>query len=534
MGIIEYFTMILEYPFFILGAVRIITKTLYLFYFWQIKLYRLHRLLEEISRNKRIVFPVASYILILLLLIYFLKPIPHLLDFIIISTIIIWSVTIPKTLRWPTFTLKTSILFFSFVFIFGGIGTFLFFSATPLQKIFLPIIYDIFWGFFVLLFLIIAETLVSPIKSMRLEMARKKVSLLTSLNVIGITGSYGKSSTKEFLYTLLFEKYKDSVLKTPGNTNTEIGIANFVLENVNEKTKLFVCEIGAYRKGEIKKVCEIVKPKIGIITGINEQHNALFGSLENIINAKYELIDALPNDGLAIFNGENEICKGLYQKTKKRKMIVGLKGEGKTHYDLLAKEIVIKKESVRFIVESKEGNEMEFHLNVIGGHNVENFLLALAAALELKMSWEEIKRASERISHINNAMKLMKTKYGFYLLRSTYSSNPTGFLSHLDHLRHWSGKKIVIFLPIIELGKESRRIHEEIIKKIEERCNLGISVSKEILNITRGRSSKIMISNNPDEIRKIVLRVCKTEQDLLLLEGRIPPKIIKMFENNGD
>ncbi len=143
--------------------------------------------------------------------------------------------------------------------------------------------------------------------------------------VIGITGSYGKTSTKEILYTILAEKFgENKVLKTKEHQNSEVGVSQCILNDLKPEHKIFVCEMASYNRGGIKLLCDIAKPKIGILTGINEQHMSTQGSQENIIKTKYELIESLPQDGLSIFNGENFYCLELYQKTKIKKRICSI------------------------------------------------------------------------------------------------------------------------------------------------------------------------------------------------------------------
>ena len=149
----------------------------------------------------------------------------------------------------------------------------------------------------VLLVLFIPASLIHQII---IFLASRKRLQFPNLIVIGVTGSFAKTTTKDALAAVLSLKYR--VLQTPGTQNTLIGIASTILRRLTARTEIFIVEMGAYRRGEIKAMCNLVKPQIGILTGINEQHLDLFGSLENIKAAKYELIDSLPKDGLAIFN----------------------------------------------------------------------------------------------------------------------------------------------------------------------------------------------------------------------------------------
>ncbi|HLD03947.1 MAG TPA: Mur ligase family protein, partial [Candidatus Dojkabacteria bacterium] len=149
--------------------------------------------------------------------------------------------------------------------------------------------------------------------------ARNKISWYPKIKVIGITGSYGKSTTKELIYQLVRQKF--TAVVTPKNYNTAVGIAAVILKQVKKSTEVFIAEMGAYTKGEVAQSAKLVPPDIAIITGIEEQHLSLFGSIENILQAKYEIIEYMRPDGLAIFNGDNEYCLRLAEKTTQRKKI---------------------------------------------------------------------------------------------------------------------------------------------------------------------------------------------------------------------
>ena len=146
-----------------------------------------------------------------------------------------------------------------------------------------------------------------------IKAAKRTRTSCKKLLVIGVTGSYGKTSTKEYLAAILSEKF--NVLKTREHQNSEVGISECILNELNDRHEIFVVEMGAYNRGGIKLLCDIVQPKIGVLTGINEQHMATFGSQENIIKAKYELIESLPNDGAAFFNGDNTTFQESFLKT---------------------------------------------------------------------------------------------------------------------------------------------------------------------------------------------------------------------------
>ncbi|MEK9135336.1 MAG: Mur ligase family protein [Patescibacteria group bacterium] len=320
--------------------------------------------------------------------------------------------------------------------------------------------------------------------------ARLKREGFKDLVVIGITGSYGKSSTKEFLYAILSEKYgQERVLKTEGNINTEIGVASTVLKKLNENHKFFICEMAAYKRGEIKTACNIVKPKIGILTGINEQHLELFGSQENIIKGKYELIESLPQDGIAFFNAKNKYCIELYQETLRR-------GSGRA---------VLYGSEAKFFEE-------------------ENLLGALAVA-------ELLGLASVDVKHLQIGMEPKKGINGLNIIDSTYSANPTGVIAHLDYLKTLPGKKVLVMPCLIELGEASKEVHQRIGAKIAEVCDLAIITTKDrFREIHETAGEKAIFLESPQEIFEKIKSATQAG-DVVLLESRVPKELIRLLND---
>ena len=207
-------------------------------------------------------------------------------------------------LKYPKFTPKIIIIFFvglvlGFLMISKG-----FYFYAYLLIIAVPLFFQI---------------LTVVLRKRYLAKARKKRKKYKDLLVIGITGSYGKTTTKEFLASILVNKFgEEKILKTKEHQNSEMGISRCILNNLNEKHQIFIVEMGAYNKGGIRLLCDIVKPKIGIITGVNEQHLAIFGSMENLLSAEggKELIDSLPKDGIIFLNGKTNIAGHFMKKLK--------------------------------------------------------------------------------------------------------------------------------------------------------------------------------------------------------------------------
>jgi len=318
--------------------------------------------------------------------------------------------------------------------------------------------------------------------------AKEKRLKFKSLLVIGITGSYGKTSTKEFLSTILSEKFK--VLKTKEHQNSEVGVSQCILRELKQEHEIFVCEMAAYNRGGIKLLCDISQPKIGILTGINEQHMATFGSQENIIKTKYELMESLPEDGIAFFNARNKYCLELYQKTKLKKFLYA--------------------KNATFFGE-------------------ENIMGAIAVAKELGMQEEEISRASEKNEYKFPGIKIKKGINGLNIVDATYSANPDGVTAHLEYLKTFPGRKVIIMPCLIELGKSSKEVHRRIGKKIAEVCDLAIITTKDrFKEIKEEAGEKIVFLENPKEIFEKVKNFCQSG-DVILLESRVPQELINLL-----
>jgi len=351
--------------------------------------------------------------------------------------------------------------------------------------------------------------------------AQEKKEEFPNLLVIGITGSYGKSAAKEFLYEILSEKYK--VLKTQKNINAEIGIAQTILRELKPEHQIFIAEIGAYEKGKIKEVCRMIKPKIGILTGINEQHLATFGSQENIIKAKFELIDSLPQDGTAILNIDNKYIKNRIRNQELR--VKNFKFSSTSEkLDIWAEEVAVEKESIIFKIKTKDGDSADFRVNLMGKHNLENILLAVSCAKELGMNLNEISAACWKINSAQGGIDFLRRAEPI-VLNASYSANPDGVIADLEYLKLYPGKKIIIMPCLIELGKTSKQVHQRIGRKIAEVCALAIITTKDYFEEIKKQAPNALFIENPEEIAE------KTKDfEVILLEGRVPQKLIKLLK----
>jgi len=326
------------FSLFTLWFIRETKAILFWLYLWQLKEYHIGRFLDHFQTEKgrqlllnKLVFLKIFLLLLSLALSYDNWPIQvdYLIDLLLLSLIFIlfglyflesfkvFKDFLEKTIKKPVWTKKSlfltsisliPVIALFLVLLFGNIDTF---SAMLAFDILTPAIVSVIVLFF--------QPFAVLGRNQIIKKASEKRAQFQNLLVIGITGSYGKTSTKEFLATILSERFK--VLKTAEHQNSEVGISQCILNDLKPEHEIFICEMGAYNRGGIKLLCDIAKPKIGILTGINEQHMAIFGSQKNIVKGKYELIESLPEDGLAIFNGDNEYCFELYKRTLIKKRV---------------------------------------------------------------------------------------------------------------------------------------------------------------------------------------------------------------------
>jgi UDP-N-acetylmuramoyl-tripeptide--D-alanyl-D-alanine ligase len=385
-------------------------------------------------------------------------------------------------LKYPKFTLKIFVIFVVSV-IFEII--LLFYLSLYLAIILSVIFVPAFALFFQLMAVIWRNLVIAKAKKKRLE--------FKDLLVIGITGSFGKTSTKEFLATILEDKFGgDKILKTREHQNSEIGISKCILDELNPQHKIFIVEMAAYNKGGIKLLADIVKPKIGVVTGVNEQHLSTFGSMENLLSAEggKELVDSLPQDGMVFFNAKNKYCLDLYNKTKIKKFIYG--------------------ENAKNFAE-------------------ENLSGAIMVAKELGMTDEEISEAIKKIENKLPGIEIKKGIKGITIIDASYSANPTGVMAHLDYLKTFSGKKVIVMSCLIELGSASKEIHQKIGKKIAEVCDLAIiTTADRFKEIKQEAREKSLLIEKPKIIFEKIKSYCK-ENDIVLLEGRVPKELITLL-----
>lgn len=316
---------------------------------------------------------------------------------------------------------------------------------------------------------IISYPLDSYLKNKIIQQATKKISNFKNLIVIGITGSYGKTSTKDMVYTLLKEKFK--VLTTEGNKNTPLWVSEIILEKLNEDIEIFIVEMWAYIPWDIKTLCDIVKPKIGILTGITLQHLERFKSLENIIKTKFELIESLPIDWFALIDTSSQWVKTWLEKYKDFfaiKNIITISDTIPFHYcDNL--------EWINFEIEGKS-----YQTKLIAKHSLQTIQIAYKLAKYFSINDEIIEELIKNLPYTKHRMELIRNiKTGVNIIDDSYNGNIEWVKSIIDLLKNIkiNGRKIIIVWWIVELGEKSKEVNEQLWKDLAN-CADMILLSK--------------------------------------------------------
>ncbi len=374
------------------------------------------------------------------------------------------------------FTPKVQLLAFitSFLMLFfASFFALLFFRGSLLALIFIYIVFESISPFFI----VFASILLSPIeifkKNSLKQKAKEKISKLPNLKTIVITGSYAKTSTKNILYTLLWKDFY--VVKTPKSFNTEISIAQTIISMVKPTTQIFLAEMDAYKKGDIKSLCKIAPPDMAIITAIAPQHLERFGSLQNLIESQFEVSEYLNSEDKYLFlNSSDEYTMQYQEKVKSHKVFFSGETDKyrieniKSAAEGLTFKLTLEKESV------------EINLPLDGEHNAYNFLAAAVIAHKLGLSIQTIAQRAKLILPTEHRLEITRPSFGsrksgnLTIIDNSYNTNPKVIVSSLKLLNEQDGYKILITPGLIEQGNNSEMENKKFML-------LAASVANEII-----------------------------------------------------
>ena len=315
-------------------------------------------------------------------------------------------------------------------------------------------------GAVVALVLMLANVVMFPVEAQvrqyYLREAKAKLARIQP-RVIGITGSYGKTSTKQILKTILSARYK--TLATPGSFNTPMGVCRVINNDLLSEHEIFIVEMGAYTRGEIAELCRLARPEMSIITAVGPQHLERFGSIENVMRGKNEIMEALPDGAPAIYNGDNSYCQQLMQQMRTEGRVKAFSyslDAANADAQVVASDIQLTRQGLTFAV-TYRGALGEEHATMrsklLGKHNVSNILAAVTAALLCGMRLEEIAAVVEQVEPVEHRLQLIQGAGGVTVIDDAYNANPEGVRTALEVLGQFNdGKRVLVTPGMVELG----------------------------------------------------------------------------------
>lgn len=386
-------------------------------------------------------------------------------------TIGAWAVAWREKFKTPlVYTMRVKRLFATNILLFVAITALALLFATEWATVIIAATL-ILSNFLMLLANLVNTPIEKAINRHYYNDAKRIIDSHKGLIIIGITGSFGKTSTKNYLASVLAEKY--NVLVTPGNFNTLLGVIRTIREQLRPYHQVFIVEMGAKQNNDIKEICDLVHPTIGIVTAVGEMHLETFKTVENIQETKFELINSLPAGGLGVINYDSEYIKS-YKGIKSPCKIIRYAVEGEGDYK--ANDVVYGAGGVSFTL----GNGEHYCSRLLGVGNLLNILASIAVADHLGVPANKQRNAIARLQPVEHRLS-MKVANGITVLDDAYNSNPTGAKMSLGVLKEFAvgegNKRIVITPGFVEMGTRQADANKELGRTIAVSCDYAIIVN---------------------------------------------------------
>ena len=347
--------------------------------------------------------------------------------------------------------------------------------------------------------------------------ARRILDEMSRLTVIGVTGSYGKTSVKNFLAALLSAKY--NVLMTPGSYNTTMGVVRTVREMLRPSHEIFIAEMGAKNVGDIKEICDLVNPTYGVITAIGEQHLETFGSIDNIIATKFELADAIPGDGAVFLNWDNPHIRARAVDAPTVTYSTDVQA------DYRASDITVDSHGCQFTLTTPDGDTCRYTTRLLGVHNIQNLAGCMAVAHRLGVTLKEMVYPVRMLKPVEHRLQLLPNGY----IDDAYNSNPAGFRGALDTLAAFDAQRVLVTPGMVELGERQDALNRELGEYAATRCDYAVLVGekqapplKEGLLAGGFSEEKLFVAKTLQEGLAWVNALPTEGQRIVLLENDLP------------
>jgi len=336
-------------------------------------------------------------------------------------------------------------------------------------------------AFFYFLFFAVSLELIYPLQSYLKNKitneAKEKLKKLTGLKVIGIAGSYGKTSMKEALRHVLAEKLK---VEAPGESvNMPIAIAKFINEKVDEDTQVLIIEMGEHYRGDVKELCDIVKPDIGIICGINESHLERLNDMNLTIETVFEIASSVDSSGLLVLNADDKNVADNYQKFTKGKKIEFFSSDNSNLSDYKIEDYNFSADELsnKFKINYKGQIVGEFKTALLGEYVKGLAVASVVVGRELGLNDGQIASGFSKIKHVPHRLEPIINPNGLIVIDDSYNGNPDGVREAIKLLSKFKGKRKVYLTPgLVEMGKNNERVHKKIGNQLAKVADLVLLV----------------------------------------------------------
>jgi UDP-N-acetylmuramoyl-tripeptide--D-alanyl-D-alanine ligase len=370
---------------------------------------------------------------------------------------------------------------------------------------------------------IVTLPLQSAVNARYIRSAKKILRSLPNLLVIGVTGSYGKTSVKHILAKLLSVRH--NVFATPGSYNTALGVVRAIREGLRAEHEVFVCEMGARHIGDIRKITDIARPRFGVITSVAPQHLETFRTVENIADTKFELVRALGEGGRAFLCADYEHIRA---RAPASAVTFGLMAEYSPDY--LASDIEADSGGTRFTVRARDGQTQQYRTSLLGRHQVGNILAAIAVAHTMGLPLAKLAGAVRGLQPVPHRLQLIAGGR-LTIIDDAYNSNPAGAEAALDVLAMFPGVKVLVTPGMVELGEREYELNKAFGLHASRVCQYAALVGKRrtapiaegLQSLPGGRVAAF------DTLGEAMTWVCALEGDkplYVLLENDLPDNYV--------
>lgn len=488
-----------------------------------------NRYLKWINNNKDKAFKNPDILFIIFIVGLFTNQLTimtiFILFYVIISLVYLKKIKNEKIVKPLAITkrVKRLILTDSLIYVIAVLIMSLLFNENLLYVYYLVIGLLIYLNYYIIY---LANIINKPIEKMInngfKKKALKKLDSMSNMKVIGITGSYGKTSSKNILNDILNVKFNS--FPTPKNFNTPLGLIITINNHLDKFNDLFIAEMGAFKRGEIKELCDLVKPTYGILTKIGVAHLESFGSQENIQKGKFELIESLPSDGIGVLNFDDPLQVSYKIKNDCKIVTVGIDNKD---VDFRATNICLGSTGTTFdLIIKGDKTKYKFETKLLGKANVYNILAGIALGYNLGISVEQLIVGVKKVKPVEHRLELKKMGI-INIIDDAYNANPDGTKMALDVLNSMPGKKIVISSGMIELGEKSYELNKELGSYMSDKVDMAILLGKDLtkpiydgLIEKKFNKKNIHILNNINEAIELIKN--ESSDTYVLIQSDLP------------